>query len=48
MGAHSERHQTVDGMSIYFGALPAQLVEDHPDMHGGRDNCKEQLLHKNS
>ncbi len=27
-----ERHQNVDGMSIYFGAIPSQLIKDHLDM----------------
>lgn len=39
-----ERHQNVDGMSIYFGAIPAQLIKDHADMHGGATN-KEYTYH---
>ena len=45
MATHSERHQTVDGMSIYFGALPAQIIQDHEDMHGGNDNIGEYTYH---
>jgi hypothetical protein len=34
-------HQVVDGVEVYFGIVPAQLVRDHPkehpegEMHGG-------------
>ena len=31
----SQRHQKVDGMSIYLGVIPAQLTQEHYKMHGG-------------
>ncbi len=34
----SERHQVVDGMSVYLGVIPAQLVMDHYGMHDGAGN----------
>ncbi len=33
---HAERHQTVDGLSVYFGAIPAQLIGGHGSMHRTR------------
>ena len=45
MATHSERHQTVNGMSIYFGALPAQIIQDHEDMHGGNENTGKYTYH---
>ena len=35
MADDSERHQRVDGMSVYLGVIPAQLTQEHPGMHGG-------------
>ena len=40
----TERHQVVDGMSIYFGVIPTQLIKDHSDMHGGVSD-KEHTYH---
>ena len=40
----TERHQVVDGMSIYLGVLPTQLIKDHSDMHGGAAD-KEHTYH---
>lgn len=31
----SQRHQKVDGMSVYLGVIPAQLTQEHYKMHGG-------------
>ena len=31
----SNRHLQVDGMSVYLGVIPAQLTQQHPEMHGG-------------
>jgi hypothetical protein len=36
MAEHAQRHQTVDGLSIYFGAIPAQLIGGHGSMHRTR------------
>jgi len=33
MAEHAQRHQTVDGISIYFGAIPAQMIGGHGSMH---------------
>lgn len=30
-----ENFQVVDGVAIYLGIMPAQLVRGHPKMHGG-------------
>lgn len=30
-----ENFQVVDGVAIYLGVMPAQLVQGHPAMHGG-------------
>lgn len=41
LGAHNAYHQVVDGVSVYFGIVPAELVRGHPadhpesTMHGG-------------
>lgn len=40
MASDSERHQVVDGMSIYLGIIPAQFVKDHSGMHGGAGDKK--------
>ena len=40
MAGDSERHQMVDGMSVYLGVIPAQFVKDHPGMHGGSGDKK--------
>ena len=37
MAGHAERHQTVDGLSVYFGAIPAQMIGGHGSMHSTRD-----------
>ncbi|PHS37830.1 MAG: hypothetical protein COB07_09795 [Sulfurovum sp.] len=37
MAGHAERHQTVDGLSVYFGVIPAQLIGGHGSMHRTRD-----------
>jgi len=34
----SERHKTVDGMSVYFGIVLAQLIHGHGNMHSATDN----------
>jgi hypothetical protein len=40
-GADARMHQVVDGVEVYFGIVPAQLVRGHPkehpegEMHGG-------------
>lgn len=31
----SQRHQKVDGLSVYLGVIPAQLTQKHYKMHGG-------------
>ncbi|WP_457592756.1 hypothetical protein [Hydrogenimonas sp.] len=31
----SSRHQNVNGLSIYLGVIPAQLIRGHEKMHGG-------------
>ena len=36
MAGHAERHQTIDGLSIYFGVIPAQLIGGHGTMHSTR------------
>lgn len=36
MAGHAERHQTVDGLSVYFGVIPAQLIGGHGSMHSTR------------
>lgn len=36
MAGHAERHQTVDELSVYFGAIPAQLIGGHGSMHRTR------------
>jgi len=33
MAEHAQRHQTVDDLSIYFGAIPAQMIGGHGSMH---------------
>jgi hypothetical protein len=33
MAEHAQRHYIVDGMSVYFGAIPAQLINGHGSMH---------------
>ncbi len=38
MADHSQRHQKIDGMSIYLGVIPAQLTQKHSTMHGGITN----------
>ena len=41
MAEDTELHQVVDGVAIYFGVLPAEMIRGHPkahpesDMHGG-------------
>ncbi len=40
----SERHQQVDGLSVYLGVIPAQLTQEHPGMHGGASD-KEHRYH---
>lgn len=41
MAKDTELHQVVDGVAIYFGVLPAEMIRGHPkahpesDMHGG-------------
>jgi len=41
LASHNAYHQTVDGVSVYFGMVPAELVRGHPTehpestMHGG-------------
>lgn len=30
-----ENFQVVDGVALYLGVMPAQLVQGHPKMHGG-------------
>ncbi|CAA6815814.1 MAG: Unknown protein [uncultured Sulfurovum sp.] len=32
---HAQRHQIIDGMSIYLGTIPAQLTQNYVSMHGG-------------
>jgi hypothetical protein len=32
---HAQRHQIIDGMSIYLGVIPAQLTQKYDSMHGG-------------
>ncbi len=44
IASDTERHQIVDGMSIYFGVIPTQLIKDHSDMHGGVSD-KEHTYH---
>ncbi len=44
MGADSQRHQQVDGISIYLGVIPAQLIREHTWMHGGAAD-KEDSFH---
>jgi hypothetical protein len=40
-----ERHQRVDGMSVYLGVIPAQLIQEYSGgMHGG-DADKEHRYH---
>ena len=33
MAEHAQRHQTVDGLSVYFGTIPAQMIGGHGSMH---------------
>ncbi len=33
MAEHAQRHQTVDDISVYFGAIPAQMIGGHGSMH---------------
>ena len=33
MAGHVQRHQIVDGISVYFGAIPAQMIDGHGSMH---------------
>lgn len=33
MAEHAQRHQVVDGLSVYFGVIPAQLIGGHGNMH---------------
>ncbi len=40
----TERYQVVDGMSIYLGVIPTQLIKDHADMHDGTTD-KEHTYH---
>ena len=41
MAEDTDLHQVVDGVAIYFGVLPAEMIRGHPkahpesDMHGG-------------
>ncbi len=35
MADESQRHQKVDGLSVYLGVIPAQLTQKHYKMHGG-------------
>ncbi|GIT99086.1 hypothetical protein [Sulfurovum sp. TSL1] len=37
MAEHAERHQKVDGLSVYFGVIPAQLIVGHGNMHRTTD-----------
>ena len=37
MAEHAERHQTVNGLSVYFGVIPAQLIVGHGSMHRSTD-----------
>ena len=37
MAGHAERHQTVDGLNVYFGAIPSQLIGGHGSMHRTSD-----------
>ncbi len=32
--ADSERHQRVDGMDVYLGVMPSQMIMEHPRMQG--------------
>ncbi len=34
VAADSERHQRVDGMDVYLGVMPSQMIMKHPRMHG--------------
>ena len=37
MATDSERHQQVNGMDVYLGVIPSQLISgNHPDMHALR------------
>ena len=40
MAGHAQRHQIVDGLSVYFGAIPAQLIVGHGSMHLTKDMKK--------
>ena len=40
MANDSQRHKTVDGMSIYLGIIPAQLIRGHEKMHADGNNIK--------
>jgi len=33
MAEHTQRHQIVDNISVYFGAIPAQMIGGHGSMH---------------
>ena len=40
MAGHAQRHQILDGLSVYFGAIPAQLIGGHGSMHHTKDMKK--------
>ena len=40
----SQRHQEINGMSIYLGVIPAQLTQKYGNMHGGA-NHEEHSYH---
>ncbi len=40
VASDSQRHKSVDGMSVYFGIIPAQLIKGHQNMHLDGSNIK--------
>ncbi|WP_456402147.1 hypothetical protein [Hydrogenimonas sp.] len=44
MANDSQRHQVVGDTIVYLGIIPAQLVRDHPGMHGV-ETSKAQSYH---
>ncbi|AXY43156.1 hypothetical protein D1793_13575 [Halomonas sp. JS92-SW72] len=38
-------YQSVDGMNVYIGILPAEMIKDHPIVHEGREGVMTREQH---
>ena len=43
MASDSKYHKIVDGMSVYFGIIPAQLIHGHGSMHNDGSSIKSKV-----